>query len=325
MNSTSNKYILLSVVCLMALLWGCGRGTAEVQDPVPGRPVRFATGIDTRGQLISQLNGCNFGVIGYILDNDWQSANFSARPDAFWYRKAVACSSEGSCSYTTTQQWLDDKYYSFFAYYPYNDPAVTLSGATVESTPYLTYTLPTGDASNLCDLMAASAKDCTSVNTGQVVFWFSHLLFCIDLAAQNLNDYAVTLSNIVFRFDNLYSTYRINLDKSSPTPGGSLTNTAFTIANNITVQPTINTGSVNITPDGRSLMLIPQTGLSGTLSFNFTSNGTTTTHNIDFAHPAQQYKAGYRYTFNLLFIGESITVQVAINEWTDKQNNIEFD
>lgn len=156
---------------------------------------------------------------------------------------------------------------------------------------------------------------------------FSHILFCINIAVNNYRDEAIRLNNVICRFTSpLYSTYRIKMDKSEPDTGGTITNASYLMASSVNVSNTSATGAINITDADRFLMLIPQRGLQGTISFDVTQGGQTTTKVVEFNDPDTEYRAGYRYTFTLYFVGDAIHLRIIRNnEWNDNNSEIEFD
>ena len=269
------KYIwLLSGNFMIAILLAACNGSNIIPDNpdeeieiIPERSITFSLGTATRALPVTQLRGESFGVKAYILDNLWAAAGYNAKPDTDWNNVRIDCSDSGVCTYAPIQSWLDNKYYTFFGYYPYNTPDVTVSDANHESTPYIEYRLSANDPTQHQDVMVASTFDCTALNTGQVRMQFSHILFCINIAVNNYRDEAIRLNNVICRFTSpLYSTYRMKMDKSELDTGGTITNASYLMASSVNVSNTSATGAINITDADRFLMLIPQRGLQGTLS-----------------------------------------------------------
>lgn len=328
------KRLLTGILPMVMLLAACSGNNAFSDNPddeielIPGRSITFSTGTATRAIPLSQLRGESFGVKGYMLDNQWASAGYNAKPDADWNNVRIDCSHSGVCTYAPIHSWADNKYYTFFGYYPYNAPGVTVSDANLESTPYITYRPSHNDPTQHQDVMVASTFDCTALNTGQVRMQFSHILFCINLAVNNYGDEAVTLENVECRFTSpLHSSYTVKMDKSEPEKSEeTFTGANYEMTSYVDVPNTSATGAVNITDADRFLMLIPQKGLQGTISFNVTQKGQTTSKTVEFNDPDTEYRAGYRYTFTLYFIGDSIHLRIIQNnEWNDNDSDIEFD
>lgn len=303
-----------------------GRPDDEIEI-IPRRSIAFSTVTPTQAVPIAQLRGEQFGVKAFVLDNPWASGGYNARPDADWNDVLVDCSPSGVCTYAPVQSWQDHKYYSFFGYYPSDAPGVTVSDAGHESTPYIEYRPSRNDPTQHRDVMVASTLDCTALNTGQVRMQFSHLLFCINLAVNNYDDEAIRLDDVTCRFTSaLYSSYKVNMDKSNPVADGTMTDATYLMTAGIHVPNTSTTGAVNITDPNRFLMLIPQKGLQGQISFTVTRGGQSTTKVVEFNDPETEYRAGYRYTFTLIFAGDAIHLNIIrSNEWSDKDSEIEFD
>ena len=176
------------------------------------------------------------------------------------------------------------------------------------------------------DVMVASTFDCTALNTGQVRMQFSHILFCINIAVNNYRDEAIRLNNVICRFTSpLYSTYRIKMDKSEPDTGGTITNASYLMASSVNVSNTSATGAINITDADRFLMLIPQRGLQGTISFDVTQGGQTTLKVVEFNDPdtgiAQDMGIHSRSIRRRCHSSQIIRN----NEWNDNNSEIEFD
>lgn len=322
--------ILMMAILLVAACSGSNTisdNPGEEIEMIPGYSITFTTGTVTRAVPVSQLRGESFGVKAYILDNRWASAGYNAKPDGDWNNVRIDCSDTGLCTYAPVQSWLDYKYYTFFGYYPYNASGVTVSGANDESTPYIEYSPSDNDPTQHQDVMVASAFDCTALNTGQVRMQFSHVLFCINIAVNNYDDEAIRLENVTCQFTSpLYNTYRVKMDKSEPVASGTMTNASYLMTSSINVPNTSTTGAINITDPDRFLMLIPQRGLQGNISFTATKGGQTTAKVVQFNDPDTEYRAGYRYTFTLYFIEDAIHLRITrSNEWIDNDSEIEFD
>lgn len=336
MKKTILKYGAGVLPCLFTVAIGAmacsgdntfsGRPDDEIEI-IPGRSIAFSTVTPTRAVPIAKLRGEQFGVKAFVLDNPWASGGYNARPDADWNDVLVDCSPSGVCTYAPVQSWQDHKYYSFFGYYPSDAPGVTVSDAGHESTPYIEYRPSRNDPTQHRDVMVASTLDCTALNTGQVRMQFSHLLFCINLAVNNYDDEAIRLDDVTCRFTSaLYSSYKVNMDKSNPVADGTMTDATYLMTAGIHVPNTSTTGALNITDPNRFLMLIPQKGLQGQISFTVTRGGQSTTKVVEFNDLETEYRAGYRYTFTLIFAGDAIHLNIIrSNEWSDKDSEIEFD
>jgi hypothetical protein len=174
--------------------------------------MQFSTEVSTRSDLATNMRGRDFGVLGYSYSytTDWDTAKKLATPDIF-YNQEVSCSENGICSYDTDNEqggnqlvpWNATKWYTFFAYSPYNGGGITLSGRDVVNTPYLKYeyawlneALSSGVITayrndKMFDLMTAEHIDADgSTNVG---LNFKHRLFAIEVLANNYNESAFVM------------------------------------------------------------------------------------------------------------------------------------
>ncbi len=119
--------------------------------------MQFSTEVSTRAQLVTDMKGKSFGVLGYQYSptTNWATAKPVTAPMADFYNLEVTCADNGNCSYDAfptddsknLKEWAESNY-SFFAYYPYttddnkNNTGITISKNTDTNTPTLTYTYP---------------------------------------------------------------------------------------------------------------------------------------------------------------------------------------
>jgi hypothetical protein len=114
--------------------------------------MQFSTEVSTRAQLVTDMKGKSFGVLGYQYSptTNWATAKPVTAPMADFYNLVVSCASNnGNCSYDAfpsdgskdLKEW-EESNYSFFAYYPKDGAGITLSKNTDTNTPTLTYTYP---------------------------------------------------------------------------------------------------------------------------------------------------------------------------------------
>lgn len=263
---------------------------------------------NTRGSLITTpYLQQNFGVIGYQWDYTDANANWETqeqiKPNLFANTHQQVTYANNVHSYTPIREWETGKRYAFFAYYPYSNSAIVVSGADVEHTPYLTYTLPT-DPAEMLDIMTASAidMDYSSSQGGIVNLAFKHRLSAIDVQMLNLNDPYLTDGNSLpvyikvtdmnITFNNLrYNTAKLYIDNTTPghndefTTNGEGVEQEYTLFTELTEHiPPVETGAnVTYVTSGNPLIVIPQTAedesftgdtiykkfLYGTLSFNY--------------------------------------------------------
>lgn len=208
------RYSIFAIISTLTLLF-----TSCEQEPQPTWPdgelpifngyMQFSTEVSTRSDLATNMRGRNFGVLGYSYSytSNWDTAKKLATPDIF-YNQMVRCSENGICSYDIDNEeggnqlepWNATKWYTFFAYSPYNGGGITLSERNVVNTPYLTYNYAwlndallygeiTAHGNNqMFDLMTAEHIDADgSTNVG---LNFKHRLFAIEVLANNYNESA---------------------------------------------------------------------------------------------------------------------------------------
>lgn len=247
---------------------------------------------NTRGSLITTpYLQQDFGVIGYQWDYTDVNANWEAqeqiKPNLFANTPQQVTYANNIHSYTPIKEWETGKRYAFFAYYP---NSIEVSGADVEHTPYLTYTLPT-NPEYMIDIMTASAidMDYSSSQGGIVNLAFKHRLSAIDVQMLNLNDPYLTdgnrlpvyikVTDMNIEFNNLrYNKAKLYIDNTTPghsdefTTDGTEERKEYTLFDELTEHiPPVETGAnVTYVTSGNPLIVIPQKEfLNGTLSFNY--------------------------------------------------------
>lgn len=210
------RYIIFAFIAVSALLFASCEQESQPTYPNGELPIfngymQFSTEVSTRSDLATNMRGRDFGVLGYSYSytTNWGTAMSLATPDTF-YNQQVKCNSGGTCSYdidnaldgNQLKPWDATKWYTFFAYSPYNgnndEKGITLSASTATSTPYLTYEYKwLADAVNgvdidvarnnlMFDLMTAEATDVDG--SSNVTFNFKHRLFAIEVLANNYNE-----------------------------------------------------------------------------------------------------------------------------------------
>lgn len=338
---------ILSV--LLLLLCACNRQDPYVETiTVPTESyILFNSGVSTKTPIISDMQGRSFGVIGYKYTGTWASNVIMAKPfkentagaaDGF-YQREVACAANGVCSYTPIQRWESGQSYTFFAYYPYNYSGLTTSSDSYEGVPYMDYSLPSStDPADLQDVMyAKSEEDLNGNGSGTVSLTFHHALFCLNIQGRNVNEGDEKIRNVKIKFDQLaYSTMHIRLDgtKDGETPmcaGTAITNREYVVsdATAITIPPLTTANSEPTLLSGNNnLVLIPQSGLSGTITVDYYDTKTSTWVNAkaNTFTSDRNFEAGKKYSMMLNFAGDAITIAIIESgEWIDKPVDIIFE
>ena len=190
--------------------------------------MQFSTDVSTRAQLVTDMKGKSFGVLGYQYSptTNWATAKPVTAPMTDFYNLEVSCADDGICSYDAfptddskdLKEW-EESNYSFFAYYPKDGAGITRSEKTATNTPTLTYTYDWLNGSGkdwfkesystvntkgevvkldvvrlyheevpVYDLMTAEAVDVNGHGSGKVGLDFKHRMFALEVLANNYNE-----------------------------------------------------------------------------------------------------------------------------------------
>ncbi|MBQ8272956.1 MAG: fimbrillin family protein [Bacteroidaceae bacterium] len=357
------KYCLPIFVLALSALCGCDSNTLddienEVQLPLYGY-IHFDTQAPTRAGLVEDMKR-NFGVMGYSWEyndaNDvWNTVKVQATPNEFY--ATMVKYSDGLHSYDDPLvPWKVNCKYTFFGYYPHeseSDGSVAVSGANVEGTPYLTYTLPT-DPAKMQDVMTASVYNTDYRSSREVALTFKHRLAAVDVQMINLNakfgdkDVHVKLTDLKLNFTNLkYNKAKVWMDESMGMDRTEAVNkeASYSMATPLTVVPSdVASGTINMLSSGSPLILIPQEvdgttqSLRGSVTFNLAyvdGNGDAITltdpgvktgpHSYDIVFDGDLV-AGRKHVIQLVFTRDAVSVQIIPpSEWTDNNVDIEFE
>lgn len=231
------KYSILIV--LVATLVGCGKDINTPEEwgdiNIPLDPskhyIHFDADVSTRGALIegNVLND-DFRVFGYQYPGLWEAESVLASPNVFDNNPQLVEYDGGLFTYRTPKVWTGNRY-AFLAYYPSNHDNIKFfdDGITVkQGTPYITYTLPTGDdPTKLIDVMTASYIDTGVASSASVPMQFHHRLSAIDVGARNYYEYdlngtmvpvTIEITHLEINLNNIENnTAKIYLDHTIPT------------------------------------------------------------------------------------------------------------
>lgn len=357
------KYCLPVLFLSLSALCGCDSNTLddienEVQLPLYGY-IHFDTQAPTRGTLVEDMKR-NFGVMGYSWEyndaNDvWNTVKVQAKPNEFYAKKVTY--SDGLHSYTPLVSWKVNCKYTFFGYYPHESESgnsVTVSGANVEGTPYLTYTLPT-DPAKMQDVMTASVYNTDYRSSREVALTFKHRLAAVDVQIINQNAefngkaVYVKLTGLKLNFTNLkYNKAKVWMDESMGMDRTEAANKKVSYSMTttpLTVDPSdVASGTINMVSSGSPLILIPQEvdgttqSLRCSVEFNLayvdgkgdpitlTDPGVKTgPHSHDIVFDGDLV-AGRKHVIQLVFTRDAVSVQIIPpSEWTDNNVDIEFE
>ena len=282
-------YKILGIFSIVAALGSCSKNisSGDGDDMVidsNSRYIQFDPGISTRGSLVtSQYLEADFAVIGYQYPKDWKTAISMATPNVFDSPVQKVTFKDGIYQYSPLKVWTGN-YYSFFAYYPYEDESIELFDADYEGSPYIKYTHPTStDPSNMVDIMTASYIDTHVDASPEVRMKMEHRLSAIDIMARNYYQYTdesdvphlvtieitdLTLSLTTYKGAQIYldSNYE-GLNGSSIVPfdydektGIAPTQTIAYKFPSLDINPngSDDTAFRQISKDGKTLLMIPQ-------------------------------------------------------------------
>jgi hypothetical protein len=327
-----------------------------------GGLISFSTQVETKTPIIRDLYGKHFGVYGYNFSHltNWGTAKATATPNVF-YQLDVTCNTDGACSYNVNtdtdinglEQWVLNKRYAFFAYYPYGNTTNYMpSDIKVIDDPYIDYNLPISNNSsvnpdNLLDIMTAKSTDYLATQGTIVRFNFYHRLFCIDLEGQNFNTDPVNISNLSMTISGIhYDKVRVYLDRDRMVYDENLKKDIFqpsipTKSDNWTMTSKVsfpiigdNGKSLNISEDivslsgDKNIVLIPQDssveGAVGlTVEIKFKKDGVDITRQSTFK---VNFEEGHKYTLTLNFIGDDVILVAAeATTWDSANVNHTFD
>lgn len=293
------KRLFCILTLFLVALTGCDRGVLSPERPLSY--IFFDSQVDTRGELVSDMEGKDFGVTAFKYKGYWDIVSAGQiRPNVFhkqlvqWKGTSHQYDASGSAlnpSGTSLMPWEGDgTLYSFFAYYPYD--RVTASGIDVDGEPYIDYTL---NHSDMVDVMTSyKVKDVDNSISNSVGFTMKHRLSAVDVHIGNyINDVngkavTVSISDLTITFDNLlYSGVSLWMDpeysheESTLDPGvksltaASSPSASFTLLSGSQTASVSKDQRVNITGDkGKTLIIIPQKKtngeyLKGKASFKF--------------------------------------------------------
>lgn len=284
------RIIRISMLCLALVAFVC----CDKPSLSPERPtsyIFFDSQVDTKGTLVTGMEGRDFGVTAFKYKGYWETfREGQIKPNVFhkqlveWNGTSHQYDARGSVfnsSGTSLMPWEGEgTLYSFFAYYPYD--RVTASGIDVDGEPYIDYTL---NHSDMVDVMTSyKVKDVDNSISNSVGFTMKHRLSAIDVHVGNyINDVngkpvTVRISDLTITFDNLlYSGVSLWMDpeyspeNSAYDPGVRGVTTASSPSASFKILSGSQAVSVgkdrreNITggENGKTLIVIPQKKMNG--------------------------------------------------------------
>lgn len=249
------KRIIYLTILYILLLPGCSKPST---DPTAGpeqfdRYIFFSQNVKTKASLIEDaddMNGKSFGVVGFKYEGVWTDYDIkdeetgtvtgnSLTPNVFYDENSNLVNVEtvniedNSTSYAPLQGWSNSKKYSFFAYYPIDNPYVSLvndynSGVpSVQYTNFLIISSENQDPvvnTNMVDVMTAGVKDLSSDDTdiapdGEIELLFNHRLASLGVSMKNSSTAEIQITSLSLTISGIrHSSTIIPLDGGQQTP-----------------------------------------------------------------------------------------------------------
>jgi len=284
----------------LAALTGCNDNAIS---PVPHSSyIFFDSQVDTKGELVSDMKGKDFGVTAYKYKGYWETVRGGQMKPNVFHRQLVSWSgtaheydASGSSlnpGGTPLVPWEGNGLlYTFLAYYPYDK--VTASGLDVDGEPYVDYHLNHAD---MVDVMTSyKVKDVDNSHSNSVGLTMKHRLSAIDVHVCNyindvngkavtvkVTDLSVTYVNLLYSDVSLWMDPEYKPEDSVLDPGVRALNKAgspsatFSILSGTAAGSVPKEGRLNVTggQNGKTMIVIPQkktdgSYLKGKVSFKF--------------------------------------------------------
>lgn len=334
------------------LFAGCSKHPATPETPEQfDKYIFFSQLVETKADLIESLSGKDFGVVGFKYDKsqyenltDFLSENPTQKPNVFFNDSGSlvdveTCSVNGTnASYSPLQGWSNLKKYSFFAYYPINNPNVTLVNkdglAYNGGVPAIKYTMSEANLqSDMVDVMIASpCKDLdgssSDVTNNDVTFSFQHCLSCLEVNIQNTSAGIIEITSASLLLSNIkHSTVTILLDGTQETYSGSLSDKTCNLSLTAADKTIATNTSIHKLSD--KLILIPQgenlsVGVSISYKRIYGSGDNKTEITGQFATPVAsplqtKLLKGNKHLIHLKFTDSTVEVagQVSTEGWVE--------
>lgn len=340
------KIKLLSLGLLLgATFVGC-TNTETVENTSP-EYIKFDANVgrSTKATPIgkSDIQTSGFRVTAISTGTDtWSVGGATNSPQSsnLFYNKQISYTAgENVWGYEPFVIWPNDHYVSFFAYAPYSNN-VTLSAASVNGTPTLTYVNPNANADQV-DLTADMITDRRKSDTNnKITYAFDHILSKIGFSAKLDKAYNVTeLTSVTVTSVKVYFTANKVMNSRVYTFNASNQLTNWADLNTPTYHPAAADGSGDevmtdskvlalggttslLTASNKYLMMIPQALASvGDMYVDITytivaGNTVTTTTRINL--PAITWNPGKQYNYVLKITPATVVVEdVNVGDWTD--------
>lgn len=267
-----------------------------------------------------------FGVFAsYTGSADWNSGTDTPN---FMYNQSVTKINQ-TWTYTPIKYWPNTpgEKLSFFAYAPHSTEAtsyISPSGNTQTGYPFITYTVPTAENSQI-DLLAAAPQMNKQKTDGQITFSMYHTLTKVTIKSKNGESHTVkTITSLTISAPAGGTlTFRVPTNGEKPFAWSNIS------ANSSTFTAAVSTGnsiSVEDTPkDLCTFYLLPigkPASVSLTLGYTFSRPNSSDTDNTTATitlTDTPEWTPGTSLTYTLSVSGKELTIESADKNisWAD--------
>ena len=256
-------------------------------DSIAAPDVPDTARIATRGAIVTTEGFAtaysSFGVLAYAYHGEWDGTQ---TPNYIYNEKATA--SGGTYGFSPSRFWPDKEYnMAFFAYAPYGEENITLSGQSHEGAPTLTYTVPE-EITEQKDLLAywetgvPGAKSATAYELE-----FNHLCTAVKFKVGKYLESAIRTISI----KNVYGSGTYSADTGEWEQTGEADQTYTFNAN----RGIVDEEGYELTTGERIFMMIPQTLNSEAALEVMFDNGSTLTGSL----ADKEWKKGYTVVYTI--------------------------
>ena len=308
------KGIILSTVITASVLAlslaSCSPDTGDTAGKeayISFTPMEIKAKAVTRGSQATLSTLSSYGVSCSVYD--YGGSYQTAALGSYFYNREVDAKKG-----TTEYMWPgEDRSVSFFAYAPFNNANVSVSGEGAAGRPVYSLTVPV-DVSSQPDFITAEVLDMRGgKHTDPVTLTFSHRCADLRLSVYNRGDDEITVHSISVygvKYSGKYQTGWSLDDKVS-----SSTSHAFTVTTSSTVA---SKATVDMTGSDSHIIILPQTIAAGTefLSVDATiaSERKTLTYSLKNALSLEEGKS-YMMTISLGVNYIDVDPSTGVEDW----------
>lgn len=331
------KRIIYLIALTVLVMTGCKDLINTTNSNQYEKYIFFSQEVNTKAPLIESTGTMQrFGVVGFKYDNttNWnayKNTSPAPTPNVFYDQidntspiqyqlvnvETVTCDTEvngyADGMYAPLQGWVNNKKYTFFAYYPIGKTSVQLvnqNGANYSGgAPAIKYSISDDDATtsanetyeSMADVMIAehvvnnvtvnedlywtSSTD-NNINNGDITFSFKHCLSSLGVKVKNSSSSQIQLASMTLSVLNiLYNQIVIPLDGSTPQKTEASSPMSASLALSLTNDEKAIAAGSNVELADK-LMFIPQAAnISIHITFAYKRNGETENVVISVPYP----------------------------------------